>query len=137
MKKCLPVLVVILTVGAILGAAWVFAAADPAEAAKPLLAHNVYFSLKDKSESGKKEVVAACKKYLSGHPGTVFFAAGVLAEECNRPVNDRDFDVALHIIFKDKAAHDAYQKAERHVTFAKEYDSRWTKVRVFDSYVQP
>lgn len=64
-------------------------------------AHNVYFSLKDTSDGAKKKLVAACKKHLSGHPGTVLFAAGVLAEECDRPVNDRDFDVALHVIFHD------------------------------------
>ncbi len=132
MRKCLAVVAVVLVVGAIVGAAQLPVQAD----APPMLAHNVYFSLKDASEAGKKEFVAGCKKYLSGHPGVVFFAAGWRAEECNRPVNDRDFDVSLHIVFKDKAAHDAYQKAERHLTFAKEYNNRWKSLRVFDSYAE-
>jgi hypothetical protein len=101
-----------------------------------MLAHNVFFSLNDASPAAKAKLVAACKKWLSGHPGTVFFAAGTLAEECNRPVNDRDFDVALHVIFKDKAAHDVYQTAERHLKFIDENQANWKKVRVFDSLVE-
>src|SRR5262249_11866131 len=78
------------------------------------ISHDVYFSLKDNSPAAAKKLVAACKKHLSGHPGEVFFAAGTLAREFDREVNDRDFDVALHIVFRDKAAHDAYQEAPRH-----------------------
>lgn len=101
-----------------------------------LLAHNVYFSLKDKSPEAKKKLVDACKKYLSKHPGTVFFAAGTLCEELSRPVNDRDFDVALHVVFKDKASQDKYQDAPLHLQFIQENKANWTKVRVFDSEVE-
>jgi hypothetical protein len=108
---------------------------EAADEGSPLLAHNVYFSLKDTSPAAKKKLVDACKKYLSGHPGEVFFAAGTLAEELNREVNDRDFDVGLHIVFKDKAAHDKYQDAKRHKDFIEENRDNWKKVRVFDSLV--
>jgi hypothetical protein len=100
-----------------------------------LLAHNVYFSLKDKSPAAKQKLVAACKKYLADHPGVVFFAAGTLAEDLKRDVNDRDFDVALHIVFKDRAAHDKYQDAATHQQFIDENKDNWAKVRVLDSYV--
>jgi hypothetical protein len=110
-------------------------AAVAAQAEDKMLAHDVYFSLKDKSPAGKEKLVAACKKYLAGHPGTVWFSAGPLAEEFQREVNDRDFDVALHVVFKDKAAHDVYQTAERHLKFIDECQDTWEKVRVFDSYV--
>ena len=107
------------------------------EAAEPekMLAHDVYFSLKDNSPQAKEKLIAACEKYLSGHPGTIWFAAGPLGEEFKRDVNDRDFDVALHVVFKNKAAHDQYAKAERHLKFIKETKPNWKKVRVFDSYV--
>ena len=108
---------------------------EAADEEDPLLAHNVYFSLKDNAPSAKKKLVDACKKYLSRHEGTVFFAAGTLAEELNREVNDRDFDVALHLVFKNKAAHDKYQDAERHKKFIEENRDNWKKVRVFDSLV--
>jgi hypothetical protein len=106
------------------------------KSARTLLAHNVYFTLNDASDAAKEKLVAACKKYLSGHPGTVFFAAGVLARELDRPVNDRDFDVALHVVFDSKEAHDRYQKDARHLKFIEENTSNWKRVRVFDSYVQ-
>jgi hypothetical protein len=106
------------------------------KAPKDLIAHNVYFALKDNSPSETQKLVAACKKHLSGHPGEVFFAAGTLAKDLDRPVNDRNFDVALHIVFKDRAAHDKYQDAPRHKKFIEENQANWKKVRVFDSVVQ-
>ena len=101
----------------------------------PMLAHNVYFALKDNTAETRKKLVDACKKYLSNHPGEVFFAAGTRAEDLTREVNDRDFDVALHIVFKDKAAHDKYQEDKRHKQFIEENKDNWKKVRVFDSVV--
>jgi hypothetical protein len=102
---------------------------------QPMLAHNVYFSLADNSDAAKARLVAACKKYLSGHPGTVFFAAGTPAKDCDRPVNDRAFDVGLNVVFQTKAAHDQYQQAQRHQQFIEENKDNWKNVRVFDSYV--
>jgi hypothetical protein len=119
----------------VLGLGSLLATVRVADAAGPMLAHNVFFSLKDPSPAAQEKLVAACKKYLSGHAGTVFFAAGTLAKDLARPVNDRDFDVALHVVFKDKAAHDQYQKAPAHLKFIKENQANWKKVRVFDSYV--
>ena len=107
-----------------------------ASGTEPLLAHNVYFKLHDSSDAARHKLVEACKKYLTPHPGIVFFACGVLAKDLQRDVNDRDFDVALHIVFKDKAAHDTYQDAERLKQFIEENKDNWKKVRVFDSYVE-
>jgi hypothetical protein len=101
----------------------------------PMLAHNVFFALKDNSTEAKNKLVDACKKNLSNHPGEVFFAAGTRAEDLTREVNDRDFDVSLHIFFKDKAAHDKYQDDKRHKQFIAENKDNWKKVRVFDSVV--
>jgi hypothetical protein len=100
------------------------------------LSHDVFFSLKDNSPAAKKKLVEACKKYLSGHEGEVFFSAGTLAVELKREVNDVNFDVALHIVFKDQAAHDKYAVAKRHLQFIEENKDNWKKVRVFDSFVQ-
>jgi hypothetical protein len=99
------------------------------------LAHNVFFTLKDSSEAAKDRLVNGCRKYLQGHPGELFFAAGTLVREHNREVNDRDFDVSLHIVFRSKADHDRYQAADRHKTFIAEQQDNWARVRVFDSYV--
>ena len=101
-----------------------------------VLAHDVYFELKDDTPATRAALVAACKKYLTGHPGVVSFATGTVAEELARPVNDRDWDVALHIYFQDKASHDLYQEAARHQEFIAEQQGNWKKVRVFDSWVE-
>ncbi len=100
-----------------------------------MLAHNVYFTLTDDSADAVQALVAACGKYLKDHPGVVFFAAGTLVAELERPVNDRAFHVALHVVFEDKAAHDVYQQAADHLTFIAENKANWKQVRVFDSYV--
>ncbi len=100
-----------------------------------MLAHNVFFSLNDPSEANIKALVDACHKYLSGHPGVVHYSAGTLEPELSRPVNDRAFDVALHVIFDSRASHDLYQEAPRHLQFIAENKATWKQVRVFDSVV--
>ena len=97
--------------------------------------HMVYFTLKDASPAACEALVAECKKYLNGHDGTEYFSAGVLGDT-TRDVNDRDYHVALNLVFKDRAAHDAYQVAERHDEFIAANKENWAKVRVFDSYVE-
>jgi hypothetical protein len=110
--------------------------ATGAAAEGPQLAHMVYFKLKDTSGASRAKLVAACKLYLAGHEGAVYFATGTLSD-LNREVNDRDFDVSLHIVFTNKAAHDKYQDHPRHVKFIEENHENWEKVRVFDSYLSP
>lgn len=104
-------------------------------AADPQFAHMVYFKLKESTGDAKEKLVVGCKKLLSEHEGTVYFAAGVLAEDMKRDVNDRDFDVSLHLVFKNKAAHDTYHSHPRHTKFIEEYSDMWESVRVFDSYL--
>jgi hypothetical protein len=101
----------------------------------PLLAHNVYFTLNDDSPKAQQQLVAACRQYLKNHPGVVFFAAGTLTPDLTRPVNDRGFHVGLHVVFQDRASHDAYQIAEDHLKFIAENKHNWKQVRVFDSDV--
>ena len=111
------------------------AVAGPAQDAPSAVSHDVYFTLHDGSPARRAELVAACRKYLGGHEGALFFSVGVRAPEMARPVNDRDFDVALHITFDGKASHDRYQEAPRHKQFIEEQQKNWKQVRVFDSVV--
>ena len=101
----------------------------------PMLAHSVYFSLKDNSLEAKKRLVASCRKYLTDHPGAIFFAAGWRADEIQWSVSDLAFDVALHLVFRDKAAHDEYQDSPRHAQFLDENEENWEQIRVFDAHV--
>ncbi len=100
-----------------------------------LLAHNVYFSLHDSSTDARQRLVDSCHKLLARHPGIVYFACGTRAEALHRDVNDLAFDVGLHIVFTDQAAHDRYQDAADHHTFVDANKANWKHVRVFDSLV--
>jgi hypothetical protein len=100
-----------------------------------MLAHNVYFSLVDHSVEARQRLLAACQAYLAPHDGIVFFGCGVRCDELRREVNDLQFDVALHIIFVDQAAHDHYQETPAHLKFIDENKANWRQVRVFDSVI--
>ncbi|MEN1681495.1 MAG: Dabb family protein [Planctomycetota bacterium] len=101
--------------------------------AEPQIAHMVYFTLKD--SAGRQALVDSCQKHLTNHPGTVYFSVGVRGESFTRPVNDDQFDVALHVVFENMEAHDTYQESPRHVQFIEENKATWKQVRVFDSLV--
>jgi hypothetical protein len=97
--------------------------------------HAVFFTLKDRSPAACDALVAACRKYLTDHPGTVHFSAGRRGEAYTRPVNDQAFDVALVVVFATPEDQDRYQTAPRHQKFVKEQSSNWAQVRVFDALV--
>jgi hypothetical protein len=101
-----------------------------------MLAHHVFFTLKDKSPAAADKLVAACNKYLKNQKGVVSFAAGKRAPELKRDVNDLEFDVSLHIVFRTAADQELYQKDAQHLKFIEENSASWGKVRVFDSYVK-
>ena len=96
------------------------------------LAHQVFFTLKDRTDEATQKLIAECREYLTGHDGLVDFAVGQREADYQRPVN-ADYDVALHTVFADRPAHDAYQIAPRHLTFVERNKQDWATVRVFDS----
>jgi len=104
----------------------------PSTKSGPELAHMVYFTLKDRSAATIGKLVAACHRYLTDHPGGVYFSVGTLADIA-RDVNDRQFDVALHLVFQNREALDAYLVSPRHVQFLAEEKPNFAQVRVFDS----
>lgn len=101
-----------------------------------MLAHSVFFSLYDRAEASVQKMLGDCRSYLSSHPGIVYFACGTPNPMLTRPVNDRDFDVALHIVFDSQEAHDAYQDAPSHRRFISENKPNWKLVRVFDADIE-
>lgn len=100
-----------------------------------MIVHNVYWTLHDNSAGARQALLTGCWQYLSHHPGIRHFWVGGLAADHVRPVNDRDWDVALHVIFEDKAAHDYYHDHDLHQQFVAEFEGNWKASRVFDSVV--
>ena len=107
--------------------------AESAPLAAAPLAHMVFFTLADRSDENARKLIDGCQTYLTGHDGALHFSVGTRVEELDREVNDKDFDVALHVIFESKEAQDAYQVAPRHLQFIEECKDLWSTVRVFDS----
>ena len=103
----------------------------PEDQPRPL-AHLVYFTLKE--GASQQSLIDACREHLTGHEGTLHFSVGLRAEKYQRPVSDQQFDVALVLVFADEAAHDRYQKSDRHQQFLAEQLENCAQVRVFDSY---
>lgn len=95
----------------------------------------VYFTLKDSSDDACTGLISECNKYLKNHDGIEFFAVGRVASEYDRPVNVRDFDVALNVVFSTKEAHDKYQVAPEHLEFIDKNKENWEQVRVLDAHV--
>ncbi|MEM0925418.1 MAG: Dabb family protein [Planctomycetota bacterium] len=96
------------------------------------LAHHVFFTLKDKSSEAVEGLIADCKTFLDQHDGLVDFSVGRREADLNRPVNV-PFDVSLHVIFQDRASHDVYQTAPRHLEFIDRQKDNWEQVQVCDS----
>jgi hypothetical protein len=103
----------------------------------PQIAHMVFFKLKDRTPAGRQKLVAACDKLAAGQKGVAYYSAGVIGENYEPAVSDRDFDVALHLVFEDRAAHAKYLPHPDHVRFIEENKADWAGVRVFDSEVRP
>lgn len=99
------------------------------------LAHHVFFTLKDNSSEAVDRLVNECCKYLDDHDGLVDFSVGRRDAELARPVN-MTFDVSLHVIFADRAAHDAYQTAPRHLEFIERNKETWATVQIGDSLLK-
>ncbi|TVQ00573.1 MAG: Dabb family protein [Planctomycetaceae bacterium] len=102
----------------------------------PRLAHHVFFTLADPSQSRVDELLADCREYLTGHEGVVDFSVGLRDTGLDRPVNDTEFHVSLHVVFTDRAAHDVYQTAPRHLEFISRQKGNWKSVRVCDSLLE-
>jgi hypothetical protein len=102
--------------------------------------HDIYITLKDKSDKAVQKQLELGKKYLAHHKGELSFSATVLAHNLERHqqvpylVNEEDFDVAFHMVFAGKWAHDLYQDSPAHVNdFIPKSKGNWVKIRVFDS----
>ena len=95
-----------------------------------MIAHNIYFTLHDNSPAAVQAMLDDCRRYLAHLPGIVFYAAGT-------PLDDdhRGYDVALHVVFQDRAALDAYMTAPQHVELIEKHESNWKDVQALDSCV--
>ena len=96
------------------------------------LAHAVFVSLVDASPATVAALAADCRRELGAIPGVNVLVVGPREADLVREINDTGFDLGLVIVFRDRAAHDAYQTDPRHVALVEAHKANWKQVRVFD-----
>ena len=94
--------------------------------------HSVYFYLKpDLSEAQKADFLKAVES-LRAIKSVDKAYIGTPAAVPARPVVDSSFSYGLTVVFKDVAAHNAYQVDPIHLRFVENNKSLWTKVQIYD-----
>lgn len=97
-----------------------------------MFSHVVIFWTDPAQPNAADELLAGANQYLRDIPGTVFFHVGKMASS-PRPVVDQSYQVALNVVFTDKAAQDAYQIHPDHVAFVeKVFKKVCKKVVIYD-----
>jgi len=97
-----------------------------------MFSHVVIFWADPKKASAADDLLAGAKKYLAAIPGIVHFHVGKMVAS-HRSVVDQSYQVALNIVFNDKATQDGYQEHPQHVEFVeKAFKPNCVKVVVYD-----
>jgi len=97
-----------------------------------MLIHSVFFWLKPETSHAQREAMRVGLESLRGIKSVDALYFGVPAELPERPVRDSSYDFGLTVIFKDLAAHDAYQIDPLHQAFNQVFRPRWARVQVYD-----
>jgi len=97
-----------------------------------MFSHIVIFWTKPGIAHAAEELLAGAVKYLKPIPGILHFHVGRMVPS-QRPVVDQTYQVALNVVFADKATQDAYQVHPLHVEFVESVFKRvCERVVVYD-----
>lgn len=97
-----------------------------------MFSHVVMFWTDPAQPNAADELIAGANQYLRDIPGVVFFHVGKMVPS-HRPVVEQSYQVGLNVVFKDKAAQDAYQDHPAHVEFVQKIFKRvCSKVVIYD-----
>ena len=81
-----------------------------------MFSHVVIFWTKPELPNAADELVAGMEKYLRPIPGVLSFHVGRMVKS-HRDVVDQSYQVALNLVFSNKASQDAYQVDPLHIEF--------------------
>jgi len=97
-----------------------------------MFSHLVVFVTDRLNLAAADELLAGANQLLQNIPGVMHFHAGKMVPS-SRPVVEQNYQVALNLIFPDKAAEQAYQSHPQHIEFIEKYVKRLVrKVVVYD-----
>ncbi|MGA0557176.1 Dabb family protein [Larkinella sp. VNQ87] len=97
-----------------------------------MFVHTVYFWLNNPESDADRQ---ALRDGLETLRGIKHFDALYIGKpaETRRPVIDHSYDWSLTYVFRDKAAHDAYQEDPIHLKFVETCARYWQRVVVYDA----
>lgn len=107
--------------------------ASPLMPKKKLIAHQVYFWLKNPDSSEDREELIKGINSLRKIESVKKLTVGVVAATEKRTVIDDTWSVSELAIFNDLAGEASYQVDPIHLDFIKNYGHLWSKVVVYDS----
>jgi hypothetical protein len=98
-----------------------------------MLIHTVYFWWKPDLTPAQRAEFRRSLESLAGIPGVEQLYVGTPAPTAKRPVLDDSYSMAVTVVMKDMAAHDAYQVHPLHVAFGAACKPMWTRIQVYDA----
>lgn len=98
-----------------------------------MLVHTVYFWLKPELTAQQRADFRKGVESLGEIKAVEKIYVGTPAKTERRPIIDSSYSVALTVICKDIAAHDAYQVDPIHLVFINAFKTFWNKVQIYDA----
>jgi hypothetical protein len=98
-----------------------------------MLVHTVYFWLRPDLTAQERADFRKGVESLGGIKSVDQIYVGTPAKTEKRPIIDDSYSVALTVLCKDIAAHDAYQVDPIHLKFISDFKSCWTRVQIYDA----
>ena len=98
-----------------------------------MLVHSVYFWLEPELTTAQRADFRRGVESLAGIKSVEKVFVGTPAATGKRPIIDDSYAVALTVLCKDIAAHDAYQVDPIHLAFVERWRTSWTRVQVYDA----
>ena len=99
----------------------------------PMLVHTVYFWLKPELTTAQRADFRRGVESLGGIKAVEKIYVGAPAKTEKRPIIDDSYAVALTVLCKDVAAHDAYQVDPIHLAFINQFKTFWNRVQIYDA----
>ncbi len=98
-----------------------------------MLVHSVFFWLKPDLSSAQRAEFERGVQSLARIAAVEHCYIGTPAGTEKRPSIDASYSVALTVLFKDVAAHDAYQIDPIHLAFVDACKTFWTRAQIYDA----
>jgi len=98
-----------------------------------MLVHSVYFWLKPDLTDVQRANFRHGVETLARIKAAEKIYVGAPAGTQKRPIVDDSYAVALTVICKNVAAHDAYQVDPIHLKFVENFKAFWTRVQIYDA----